>query len=64
MNIGTLAAGIIAVVLGAMMLLEGIVASVPGETIFFEGTNHNFAFAVAILALILGTFLLDEGRKE
>ena len=56
--------GIIVVLLGAMLVADGVLASVSDGTIFFEGTNPNFILVVGIIALFLGGALLSDGRKD
>ncbi len=64
MNIGKFVPGIIVVVLGALMLADGVLASVADGTIFFEGMNPNFTMVVGIIALLLGGSLLEDGGKD
>ncbi len=64
MDIRSLEAGIIAIVVGALMLAEGVLSSVAGISLFFEGTNPSFAVAVGIIALLLGAHLVEKGEAE
>ena len=51
-SISRLVEGIIVIVLGALMLAEGVVRYIAGVSIFFAGTNPAFVVAVGIIALI------------
>jgi len=63
MDVGRLVEGIIVIVLGALMLAEGVVGYVAGLSIFFAGTNPAFVVAVGIIALVLGASLIEKGEK-
>ncbi len=64
MNVGKLVSGIIVIVLGALMLAEGILVYVSDSSIFFEGTNPSFAAAVGLVVMMVGGSLVEEGRRE
>ncbi|MCJ2531868.1 MAG: hypothetical protein LN413_06160 [Candidatus Thermoplasmatota archaeon] len=64
MNIAKLAAGIPVVIIGALLLLEGILAYAADTTIWLESTNQaNLTIAVGLIALLLGGSLLEDSRK-
>ena len=62
-SIGQLVEGIIVIVLGALMLAEGVVRYVAGVSPFFAGTNPAFVVEVGIIALILGSSLIEKVEK-
>jgi len=64
MNVGRFAAGLIVIVLGALMIAEGVLGWVTGTSLFYEGVNHSFEFVVGFIAIVLGASLLDEGKKK
>ena len=66
MNIGNLVSGIIVIVLGALILADGILDVIPevGMTLFFTGVNPYFKIAVGLIALILGGSLIDKNEKN
>ncbi len=63
-DIGKLVKGVIVIVLGALMLAEGLVRYTADQTIFFEGTNPAFVAAVGIIALIIGGSFAEESQKR
>jgi hypothetical protein len=62
-SIGRLVEGIIVIVLGALMLAEGVVSYIAGVPPFFAGTNPAFVVAVGIIALIVGSSLIEKVEK-
>ncbi|MFQ5908827.1 MAG: hypothetical protein ACE5JE_08405 [Thermoplasmata archaeon] len=62
MKISRLVAGIPVVILGAFMLVEGILVYTADMTLWLGNTNPNLSIAVGIIALLLGGSLLEEGR--
>ena len=64
MDIGSLVEGIIVIVLGALMLAEGVVGYVTDLSLFFTGTNPAFVAAVGLIAIILGASLIEKGEKK
>lgn len=64
MDVGSLVTGIIVVVLGALMLVDGVLVNVPGSPIFFGNTNPAFVLAVGVIALLMGGSLLQAGTKK
>jgi len=64
MNVGRFAAGLIVIVLGALMLAEGVLGWITGTSLFYEGINHSFEFVVGFIAIVLAAPLLEEGKKQ
>ncbi len=55
--------GIIAIVLGAMILADGVMTWFADLSFFFEGINPAFSVAVGVVIIILGSSVLEEGEK-
>jgi hypothetical protein len=57
-------AGIIVLVLGALMIAEAV-ASVVADSpfMFLDGVNRGFEFAVGFIAIVLAASTMDESRK-
>jgi hypothetical protein len=53
-------AGLIAVVLGALMIAEGTLGWVTGQSLFYPGVNPTFKFAVGLIVVVLAADLLDK----
>jgi len=53
-------AGLIAVVLGALMIAEGTLGWVTGQSLFYPGVNPTFKFVVGLIAVVLAADLLDK----
>ncbi|MFQ6010969.1 MAG: hypothetical protein ACE5KG_02230 [Nitrososphaerales archaeon] len=64
MDIRSLAGGIMTVVIGALMLADGVIGAVSGFSIFYEGTNPLFSISVGIIALIVGGTLIEKGENS
>lgn len=64
MDIRSLVAGVISIVVGALMLADGVLGAVAGISLFFGGTNPSFVVAVGIIALLLGAHLVEKGEAE
>ena len=64
MDIRSLVAGIISIVVGAMMLADGVLNAIADISLFFGGTNPSFGVAVGIVALLLGAHLVEKGEAE
>lgn len=47
-------ASIVLIVLGALLLAEGVIGSVNGTTLFFEGVNRGFEFIMGLVTIIVG----------
>jgi hypothetical protein len=57
--------GIIVMVLGALMLADGVVGSVmEGTSFIFEGVGPLFEIVVAIICIILGSPLLRRNNEK
>ena len=64
MDIKSLVAGIISIVVGALMLADGVLNAIAGISLFFGDTNPSFAVAVGIIGLLLGAHLVEQGEAE
>ena len=65
MKIGNFVPGIIVVVLGALMLADGVVGSImEGTSFIFEGVDPLFEIVVALISIILGAPLLRDGNEK
>ena len=53
-------AGVIAVVLGALMIAEGTLGWVTGQSLFYPGVNPTFKFVVGFLVIVLASHLLEK----
>jgi len=51
------------IVLGALMLAEGVLGWVTNTSLFFEDVNPAFKFVVGFIAIVLAAPLLEESRK-
>jgi len=64
MRIGGLIAGIIVLVLGALMTAEAVASTVADTSFMFtEGVNPGFEFVVGFVAIVLAASTMDESRK-
>jgi len=64
MDIRSLVAGVISIVVGALMLADGVLRAIAGISLFFGDTNPSFAVAVGIIGLLLGAHLVEKGEAE
>lgn len=55
--------GIVVVVLGALMLADGVAGLVMDASFIFEGVNPLFEIVVGLISIILGDLLQRESRK-
>ncbi len=63
MRASGLIAGVIVVVLGALMMAEGVVGIVAGTSFMFaENMNRGFEFVVGFVAVVLGAVVMDLSR--
>jgi len=60
----SLVAGIISIVVGALMLADGVLNAIAGISLIFGDTNPSFAVATGIVALLLGAHLVEKGEAE
>ena len=65
MRASGLIAGIIFVVIGALMLADAVV-TMSGNTafMFVENMNRGFEFVVGFVAVILGAIVMDFSRNK
>jgi hypothetical protein len=59
-RISSFVAGMVAVVLGALMIAEGTLGWVTGQSLFYPGVNPTFKFVVGFLVVVLAAPLLDR----
>lgn len=62
-DIGMFGGGLIVIVLGALLLAEGVAGTVTNSTIFFEGVNRGFEGVVGFIAVILGASLIPRPKS-
>lgn len=55
-------AALFLIVLGALMLAEGIVGTMNNSTLFFEGVNRGFEFVVGLVTLIVGASMMPAEK--
>jgi hypothetical protein len=53
-------AGVIAIVIGALMIAEGTLGWVTGQSLFYAGVNPTFKFVVGFLVIVLASHLLEK----
>ncbi len=64
MKAGALVAGIILVVLGALMLAEGIITTMGNPPIFFiDNMNRGFELVVGLVTVVTAGTTMNLGRK-
>lgn len=64
MRASGLIAGLIVVVLGALMMAEGVVViSGNASFMFAENMNRGFEFVVGLIAIVLGAVVMDLSRS-
>ncbi len=63
-DVGRFVAGIVLIVLGALLLAEGIAGSITNSTLFFEGVNRGFEFIVGLVTLIVGASMIPEMKRQ
>ncbi len=64
MKIGGLVAGIILVVLAALMLAEGIITLMGNPAfIFIDNMNRSFELVVGLFAIIVAASTMDMSRE-
>jgi len=59
-RVNNFVAGVIAVVLGALMIAEGTLGWVTGQSLFYPGVNPTFKFVVGLLVVVLAAHLLER----
>lgn len=61
-DVAHFAAALFLIVLGALMLAEGIVGAMNQSTLFFEGVNRGFEFVVGLVTLIVGASMMPAEK--
>ena len=56
--------GLAVIVLGALMMAEGIVGALNGTTLFFEGVNRGFEVVVGLVTLTVGASMVPQARPR
>ena len=66
MNIGRIISGMIVIVLGALILVDGILGlpTFDAGAIFFEGVNPTFKIVLGFIFLLLAGTLMDKSEKK
>jgi hypothetical protein len=49
-------------VIGALMLAEGVLGWVTGASLFYGGVNPSFKFAVGFITIVLSAHLLEAAN--
>ena len=64
MRASGLIAGLIVLVLGALMMAEGVVSTVANTNFMFaENMNRGFEFVVGFIAIVLAAVIMDLSRS-
>jgi hypothetical protein len=62
MKIANLVIGILLIVPGAFMIVDGVLAMFGESVIFFDGVNTNFEAIVGFALIILGASNIDSKK--
>jgi len=62
MNISKLVIGIILIIPGAFMIVDGVMSFLGNPVIFFDGVNTRFEFIVGYGLIILGASQIDSKK--
>jgi len=63
MNIFRFLGGLISLVLGALMVADGVIEWVNNTVVFFPGVDFRFKVAIGIIVIVLSASVLDLSRK-
>ncbi len=55
-------ASIVLIVLGALLLAEGVAGSLNGTMLFFDGVNRGFEFVMGLVTIIVGASLMPAAK--
>ncbi len=55
-------ASMVLIVLGALLLAEGVIGSVNGTMLFFEGVNRGFEFIMGLVTVIVGASMMPSQK--
>ena len=55
--------GLVLIVLGGLLMTEGIVGAVNETTLFFEGVNRGFEFVVGFVTIVVGASLIPAIKQ-
>jgi len=61
-DVAHFAAALLLIVLGALMLAEGILGAMNGSTLFFGGVNRGFEFVMGLVTLIVGASMMPAAK--
>jgi hypothetical protein len=61
-RVNRMVTGLIAMVIGALMLAEGVLGWVTGTSVFYEGVNPSFKFAVGLITIVSSAHLLEAAN--
>ena len=53
-------AGVIAIVLSALMIAEGTLGWVTSQSLFYPGVDPTFKFVVGLLVVVLAAHLIEK----
>ncbi len=64
-NAGRFGVGLLILVVGAIMIAEGVLGWVSGNSMFFPDVNDTFVFWVGLLSVMIGSTFMSffPGRK-
>ncbi len=62
-DVFSFAVGLVVIVLGALMLADGIVGWLNDTSFLFEGVNRGFEFVVGFMGVVLGASLIPEEKE-
>ncbi len=62
-DVARFAAGVLLIVLGALLLAEGVASTVTKTAVFFEGVNRGFEFIVGLAIVIVGASLIPARKR-
>ncbi len=61
-DIFSFGASIVLIVLGALLIAEGVIGSINGTMLFFDGVNRGFEFIVGLVTIIVGASEMPEAK--
>lgn len=61
-NIFEFGASVVLIVLGALLLAEGVIGSLNGTMLFFDGVNRGFEFIMGLVTVIVGASLMPTEK--
>ena len=64
MNIPQFIIGILIIIPGAFMIVDGVMMMLGNHQIFFDGVNYKFEFIVGYALIILGASHIDSKKGK